>query len=49
MGQEADLSFLSVSQGSNLLQLVVVREHHKLEAQEEVKSHGKELVMVHSE
>lgn len=49
MGQEADLSFLNASQGSNVLQLLVVREHHKLEAQEEVKSYGKELVMVHSQ
>jgi len=52
VGQEANLSFLSVNQGGNLLQPVVVREDHKLEAQEEVKCHsvhGKELMVVHSD
>lgn len=36
VGREADLLFLRVGQVRNLLQLVVVREHHKLEGKEKV-------------
>lgn len=53
VGQEADLLFLRVGQVRNLLQLVVVREHHKLGAQGEVAVQARsvqerELVVDHS-
>lgn len=37
MAQEADLLFLRMGQARNLLQLVVVREHHKLEGKEKAE------------
>lgn len=36
-GREADLLFLRVGQVRNLLQLAVVREHHKLEGKEKAE------------
>jgi len=37
VAQEADLLFLRMGQARNLLQLVVVREHHKLEGKEKAE------------